>query len=332
MRPSRDALLLIGLLAIAVIFALTIGADRGKESDVSTSYSSFGSGVKAMYTLLGDRMGYNVDRLLVPYTDMPKEARVLVVVAPLRSSPISSKEHPALDKWIRAGGTAVFISDSLINIPARYGTSRPMGKGFVYAINSRKAITNKGVKDYRNALKVVNIISEHAKPGDLVLFDEYHHGLGRSKLQSVLLNTQRQVKVGAVVVALALLVLCYSKGRRFGAVRGLPSHENRRPEFAFVESVARLYERAGAADMAAGILLNSLRQGLCQKLGLSSDAPREMIVRGLESEGLLEAAQTTERLLSRPQAGQRMSKSELLSVAREIHSVEKELGLVGTNG
>lgn len=329
MRVSRDALLLVGLIVAAVIFALTSGADK-TESDISTSYSNDASGVKAVYTLLGDRLGYTVDRLLLPYTDLPNGARVLVVVAPL--VPITQDERDALDRWIRAGGAAVFISDSLKNIPAHYGSNKKLGRGFVYAINSRKAITNKGARDYRNVMKVVDIIAEHAKPGDLVLFDEYHHGLGRSELQSVLLNTQRQVKIGAVVVGLALLVLCYGRGRRFGAIRNLPSYEARRPEFEFVESVARLYERAGAADVAAGILLNSLRHSLCLKLGLSSDAPREMIVRRLESEGHGDAAQSAGRLLDRPQAGQKMSKSELLHVAREIHSVEKELGLVGTNG
>lgn len=332
MKVSRDALLLIGLIAVAVIFALTSGAGRKTESKISTSYSNDADGTKAVYTLLGDKLGYETERLLAPYTNLPEDAAVLVVVAPLPAFPISGEEREALDKWIRNGGTAVFISDSLDSIPARYGSDRQIGRGFVYAINSRKAITNKGARNYKNVLGLVSTIAEHAKPTDLVLFDEYHHGLGRSDLQSILLHTQRQVKTGAAIVGLALLVLCYSRGRRFGAVRSLPSYENRRPEFEFVESVARLYERAGAADVAAGILLNSLRQGLCLKLGLSSDAPRELIVQRLESEGQKDSAQKAGRLLVPTQAGQKMSKSELLHVAQEIHSIEKELGLVRTNG
>ncbi len=332
MRLSRDALLLIGLLGAAVVFALTYGGGKSRKSDVSTSYSTYDSGVKAVYTLLGDRLGYNVDRLLAPYTDMPKDARVLVVVGPLPLFPIEQDERQSLDKWIAAGGIAVFISDSLRNIPAQYGTSRAIGRGHVYAINSRKAITNKGARDYRNVMRVVNIIAEHTKPGDLILFDEYHHGIGRSAAGAILLHTQRQVEAGAVVVALGLLALCYSKGRRFGAVRSLPSYETRRPEFEFVESIARLYQRAGASDVAAGILVGSLRQGLCAKLGLSSDAPRELIVQRLEAEGSNDAARSVSGILAGAQAGQKMSKSELLNIAREIHSVEKELGLVGTNG
>ncbi len=332
MKLSRDALVLIVLLGIAAALPLTQRSNRRADTGISTSYSNYDSGVKAVYTLLGDRLGYNVDRLLAPYTEMPGAARVLVVVAPVRSSPIEQEELQALDRWIEAGGTALFISDSLQGIPARYGATRAMGKGFIYAINDREVITNKGVKDYRNALKVVNIVAKHAGRDDLVLFDEYHHGLGRSKLGSVLLHTQRQVKTGAAVIAVALLALCYSKGRRFGAVRSLPSREYRRPESEYVESVARLYQKAGAADVAADILINSVKQRLCLKLGLAPDAPLETIARRLESEGHTGAAVAVRRLTPSAQAGQRISKSELMNIARETHLVEKELGLVGSNG
>lgn len=330
MKPSRDAWFLIGLfIVMAVLFALLMGPGPGAQSDLSTSYSPGASGVKAFYTLLGERLGYDVARLEVPYTEMPTHAAALVVVAPLSEVPIVAEERRALERWIRAGGTVIFISDSLKNVPARFGSTRKLGKGFVYTINSRRVVTNKGVRDYRNALKTVNIIAEHARPGGIVFFDEYHHGLGSSKTVALLIHTPRQVKIGVVVVAIALLALCYGRGRRFGAVRNLPASESLRPEFEFVESVARLYDRAGAADVAAEILVRSMRQGLCLKLGLSPDAPRQTIVRQLESEGREQTSRTVDRLLGYEQAGQRLSKSELVHVAREIHSVEKELGLVG---
>lgn len=360
MKPSRDAWFLICLfIVLAVLFALLMGPGPGAESDVSTSYSPGASGVKAFYTLLGDRLGYDVARLEVPYTEMPTKAAVLVVVAPLKAVPIVAQERDALESWIRAGGTAIFISDSLTNVPARFGSTRKLGKGFVYAINSRREVTNKGLRDYHNALRVLSIIAEHAEPveaaagrtppqpsprwggsggtsppqpggkGALILFDESHHGLGPSKTVALLIHTPRQVKLGFVVIALAVLALCYGRGRRFGAVRNLPASESLRPEFEFVESVARLYDRAGAADLAVEILVHSMRQGLCRKLGLSPDAPRSTIFAQLESESRQQTAQSVDRLLGYEQAGQRLSKSELLHVAREIHAVEKELGIVG---
>ncbi|MCX6027668.1 MAG: DUF4350 domain-containing protein [Chloroflexi bacterium] len=346
---------------LAVVFMTLIGPGPEKQSTLSTTYSAGANGVKAFYTLLGDRLGRKVERLLDPYTDMPRGAAALVVVAPLKEVPISVEESAALEEWIGAGGTAIFISDSLANVPARFGSTRGFGKGRIYALSSAKVISNKGMRDYRNAVKLLNMIAEHvpvpnearqdasegflhrsslpSKPmlrgkqppeasvsSDLILFDEYHHGLGRSQAQGVLAHAARQVKIGAVVIAVALLALCYGRGRRFGAVRNLPSWEGRRPGFEFVESVARLYERAGAADLAAEILVKSMRQGLCLKLGLSPDAPSETIVRQLESDGRRETAQKVDRLLTL-HAGQKLSKSELVYIAREIHSIENELGI-----
>lgn len=328
MKVSRDAWLLIGIfLVLVVLLAVVTEPPKPSASDLSTTYSTSPSGVKAFYTLLGERLGYNVERLETPYTELPNGSSTLVVVGPLKSIPITSDETAALEKWVSSGGTVVFISDALKNVPVDFRSSRRSGKGFVYAMNSRGVITNKGLRDRRNALKVLDIIAKHARPGDLVLFDEYHHGLSRSNAQALLAHMPPQVKFGVALIAVAVLALCYGHGRRFGAVRNLPSSQNLRPEFEFVESVARLYDRAGAADMAADILTQSMRQSLCHKLGLSSDAPREMIVRQLESDGHNQAAAKVDRLLAGAQAGQKLSKSELVHVAREINAVEKELGL-----
>jgi len=305
---------------------MLVGPGPEKESKLSTTYNAGANGVKAFYTLLGDRLGYKVERLLDPYTDMPQGAAALIVVAPLKEEAVIAEESAALEDWVRAGGTAIFISDSLEGVPARFGSTRKLGKGFVYALGSVRIISNKGMRDYRNAVRALSIISKHSGPNDLILFDEYHHGLGRSQTTALVMRVHRQVKIGFVVIAVALAVLCYGRGRRFGAVRNLPAWENLRPGFEYVESVARLYGRAGAADLAAEILTRSLRQELCLKLGLAPDAPREAIVRQLESVGRPETARKVDRLLAY-QAGQKLSKPELVYIAREIHSIENELGI-----
>jgi hypothetical protein len=327
MRISRDGWVLIGIIIVAVVFLTIMGLGPEDESKVPTTYNAGRDGAKAFYTLLGDRLGNNVERLIDPYTSLPENAAVVVVVAPLQDTPIETVESDALEAWVRAGGTAIFISDSLEGVPARFGATRRLGKGYVYAFDSAKVISNKGMRDYRNAVKMVDVISQHSGPNDLILFDEYHHGLGRSQKLAVLAHLPRQVKIGALVIAAAILVLCYGRGRRFGAVRNLPSWENRRPGFEFVESVARLYQRAGAADLAAEILVKSLRQELCVKFGLSPDTPRAAIVRQIESDGRAETAARIDRLLSIEQAGQKLGKPELVHVAREIHSIESEMGI-----
>lgn len=343
MRISRDAWVLIVVIAVAVILLTLFDFAPEQESKVPTTYNAGRQGVKAFYTLLGDRLGNNVDRLFEPYTNLPPETAVLIVVAPLEATPIETEESNALDAWIRAGGTAIFVSDSLRGVPARFSTTRRLGKGYVYAFDSLKVISNAGMRDYRNAIKMVDLIGKHTRPatlrgrrppesseaGDLILFDEYHHGLGGSRKLAAIAHLPGQIKIGAVIVLVGIAALCYGRGRRFGAVRRLPSWETRRPGFEFVESVAGLYARAGATDVAADILAGSLRQEICARLGLAPDSPAADIVRRLNSDGRTETAARVDRLLASAQAGQRIGKSELVYIAREIHAVEEELGLGG---
>lgn len=331
MRVSRDGVFLLALFVVLVLgIALFVQPNSRPVSDVSTTYSAAPNGVKAFYTLLGDRLGYNVDRFEHPYTELPKRASMLVVVNPLVKVPIDDDEADALRRWVESGRTVIFVSDSLKGVPEAFMLTRRMGKGHVYSMDSLNLITNRGVRDYRNAMKVLGKVQAHARPRDLILFDEYHHGLGASKTQALLIHTQPQVKVGAALIVIALASLCYGRGRRFGAVRNLPKSQSLRPEFEFVESVARLYDRAGAADVAADILTQDLRQNLCRMLGQASDAPTEAIVRQIASEGHEQAARRVSRLLE-AQAGQKLSKSELVFIAGEINAVEKELGLGEVN-
>ena len=46
-----------------------------------------------------------------------------------------------------------------------------------------------------------------------------------------------------LILIVAALLLCHSRGRRFGAVRNLPGGDAR-PGSKYVESVGRLYKRA----------------------------------------------------------------------------------------
>ncbi len=329
MRSLRDGWVLAGIIAAAIALLAVVGPSPEKESKLSTTYNSDSNGVKAFYTLLGERLGNRVERLRDPYTNLPSDAKILVVVAPLDHKPIAPDEIDALQQWIRSGNTAIFITNSHENIPNQFEETQLFGKGFIYSFDSINIISNRGMRNYRNAVRLVDIISKHAGPKDLILFDEYHHAISRSPSFSILAHIGRQVKIGAVLAAVAILLLCYGRGRRFGAVRNLPSWENRRPGFDYVESIARLYARAGAADLAIDILTKSMRQELCVKFGLSTDATREAIVRQIELDGKVDLAQKVDKLLSINNAGQKLDNSELVYIAREIHAVEKELGLGG---
>ena len=341
MKINRDSWVLIVLFIVLLVGGIMLATPkRTSESKISTTYNPDRMGVKAFYTLMSN-LGYSNDRLLQPYNKIPNDAKVLVVVQPHINSErimfegtfriITKKECNALRNWVQSGGVVMFFSDDLKGIPAALGSTKKLGKGMVYAFNTRKSITNWGMRDYKNAVKNLDIINKYADKRDLVLFDEYHHGF---KASAASIPLGRQAKIALVMLAVAGLVLCYARGRRFGAVRSLPASDTLRPGFEFVESVGRLYQRANAADAAAEILCRSFKNGLCMKLGLSVDASRNEIIRRLESgtdDAIIKRVNEVIANCESSQAGQKPSESELLHIAREIQKLEQELGLGSVN-
>lgn len=344
MKRSGDLRILAVMFVVLFVGGLLlVGQHPRKESLVSTTYNPDRNGVKAFYTLLAHRLGYNVDRLRLPYTSLPEDARVLIVVQPERvgahggGSPtpvrIGDDETAALMEWVKKGGVAIFASDDLAGVPGAFGWTRRIEKGAAYAFSTRHKITNRGMRDPDNAMELLRIINAHAGKDDLILFDEYHHGLTDSdSLWSVM---SRESKVAGGFALVAVLLGVYSAGRRFGAVRKLPAADAVRPGYEFVESVGRLYQRAGATDLAADVFRGLFRQEICMRLGLPPDAARQQIVGRLRSDGCGEPAERVDRVLAaceRSGAGHRPSEQELLDIAREIQQLEKELGLGGIRG
>lgn len=332
MSSSREWPILALLAVLLAVGGWFAGAPGEREaSDVSSSYSADPKGVKAFYTLVGERLGYTAQRLRHSYADIPPDAKVLVVVQPLEERPILPDELRQLEDWVRRGGTVVFAADRLRGVPEGFRRDRAVGMGHVYAFDTRRVVTNEGVRDHRNALRALEIIARHAQPPDMVLFDEYHHGLAEGE-RSVLALMGRQVKAALVILAAAGLALVHSRAKRFGAVRPLPEASAQRPGVEFVESVARLYQRAHAPDVAAGILCSSFRRDLCAKLGLSPDAAR---VRTEQAAGpmLTDTARASlARVLDGCEAGHGIGEPELAGIARDIHSLEQELGIARVRG
>lgn len=338
---KKDAVILIVLLVALIVGSIFVARPKkSKESKVSTTYNADPMGTKAFYTLL-QRMGYHADRLDRPYTEMPKNAKILIVVQPSTATEnnsftqnilgpgISDEESKALDNWVNSGGTVIFLADELEGVPATFGSTHKSGKGFIYAFPSRKTITNKGMRNPGNAMKLLRIIDKHASKSDLIVFDEYHHGIIQSR--PLLSYISSQVWTAIIIAFIALVLLVYSRGRRFGAVRSLPPSETVRPGYEFVESVARLYQRAHASELAADVLCESFRQGLCLKLGLSSDSHTDKISSRLSEEVTAELAARANKVLAQCDrailAGEKPTQEELVDIARELFDLEKELGI-----
>jgi len=341
-RLSKDAWILVGLfVALCVGGYFAARPQLRPEIKQSSSWNPDPNGVKAFYTLLGEKLGYSVSRLQAPYTELPTRARMLIVVQPVLHSErpksaltlpetprIEFDEQDALYEWVREGGVVVFFADGLEGVPDQFASTRTLGKGSIYAYDSKDVVTNRGLRDYKNAVKALDVIARHAGKRDLILFDEYHHGAREEQSLTDLVG--RQAWIAIAMIALAAGVFCYSRARRFGAVRGLPSSETLRPGYEFVESVGRLYQKAHATDLALGILCDSFKHSLCARLGMAADSPRDLIAARLMADISPDVASRVDRLLAECEAhtaGDRPSEAELLVAARRIHQLEKELGL-----
>ncbi|MCL4499549.1 MAG: DUF4350 domain-containing protein, partial [Chloroflexi bacterium] len=171
MKRSSDIWILatlFALLFIGIYFFASPGPDM--ESKASTTYNPDPRGVKAFYTLLG-RLGYPTGRLVRPYTEMPKNAGVLIVVAPHPPMPTSGQpqyaskyyitdaESDALAKWVRNGGTVLFFSNKLKGVPEDFMKTRALGKGHIHAFDSSPMITNKGLRNPKSAQTLVNLVT-----------------------------------------------------------------------------------------------------------------------------------------------------------------------------
>lgn len=324
MRRSSDLWILLGTFIVLLIGGFLFARQPNQQNLVSTSYNPDPKGVKAFYTLLS-RLGYGTDRLVQPYSKMDKRARVLVLVEPTRL--IDESEVEELKNWISDGNTLIVAFDDTRLLPLEFMVNGSIGRGRICAFKNRSIITNSGMRKPDNAVRLTAIVASHAGRGDLVLFDEYHHGFGTDKSGS---EMSRNVKLSLGILILVGLILAYSRGRRFGAVRSLPEAESVRPGSDFVESVAALYDRANAPDVAVEILCDSFRRSLCIKLGVPADAEMQLMMRELTGYAGESLADRVGELLARCErmgAGHRPSERELLDIAGEIQRLERELGL-----
>jgi hypothetical protein len=327
----KDKWVWVGLLVAVVIVSLFVS--RPMESESASSYNPGPMGTKVMYLLL-QRLGYKTERIEKPLTEIPNDVKLILAISPISS--LSEEERTALETWVKRGGT-------LMLKPTLFGSAKgwdeleegPMGKGSIvhtYGVTNammasslETALPPEMGLPRQMAYEEVQKIEKYVRPGDRILFDEYHLVFHKGDMP----EASPQATAAIILLVVAALVACYSKGRRFGAVRDEPELSNLRPGFEYVSAVGQLYKRAHAPQVAAGSLCKTFRRKLCSKLGLPSDASIEDIIEQAESSDISKIAELTKLLQTcEPAAsGEFMEESELLRVAREIHDMEEELGL-----
>ena len=276
------------------------------------------TGDVAVYGIPPIKSAMTVDSTLSPLLESVK---TLFLDSPvrLRLAPKSAYEVLAAD----TSGAPYFIRKSY-------------GKGQVVILANRSSATNSGIEKEDNAILLFNIarLSSNGER-QTIQFDEYHHGIGFAKQASeenpgVWENFPPVAKALFIEGVVFTLILIYNGNRRFGA----PKTTNAtilRSSTDYVASMARLYRKAGAADIAFEMLYRAFLRDLKKRLEIEPDALPVRVIETAAKRLNAPPAQLNE-LVYRGEAvisGDRMTEKELLYYTKKIEDFRRTYNIVG---
>jgi len=199
------------------------------------------------------------------------------------------------------------------------------GKGRVVLLAEPFLLANNGISSADNRQLAINLV---ASRNSLVAFDEFHQG--RSASQNALLAYFSGTPVVAMCAQLALLVLVliWTKGRRFARPLPLP-RVDRRSSLEFVASMAELQERARAYDLALENIYLRTRRVLVRYAGADNFTTRAEIARRVASRSRIDGKEleTLMRNCEDVINGAPTSSQDSVRLAQQLRNLEGQLGL-----
>ena len=199
------------------------------------------------------------------------------------------------------------------------------GSGRVILLSDPYIVTNAGIRGHDNLQLAINILTSRE---GLIAFDEYHQGRGitRNALASYFSGTP-VLAIAAQVVLLILLVV-WTRGRRFGRPLPLP-HVDRRSSLEFVASMAELQERSRAYDLAIENIYSRTRRVLARFAGVNYNSSRSEIAQRIAARSNIDAQQV-ETLMRRCEEtinGEPINWRQAVDLVKRLRELEKKLGL-----
>ncbi len=199
------------------------------------------------------------------------------------------------------------------------------GRGRVVVLSDPFIVSNAGIGRADNLQLAVNVV---AGAGGLIAFDEFHQGRGATQNRTIAYFAGTPVLALGAQAALIVLVMLWSRGRRFA--RPLPATRvDRRSSLEFVASMAELQQRARAYDLAVENVYGRTRRALARYGGVAGDAPgAELAARVAQRSG--RNAGEMESLLRACEdviAGAPVKDREALALVARLRELERELGI-----
>lgn len=201
----------------------------------------------------------------------------------------------------------------------------PYGKGRIVLLSDPYIFSNGGISLRDNLQLATNIL---AGDGGLIAFDEYHQGRGTTRNAWVGYFAGTPVLAIAGQIVLLILVVLWSRSRRFA--RPLPLEQiDRRSTLEFVASMSELQQRARAYDLAIENIYSRTRRVLARYAGIEYNRPRVDIASRVAARSALDAhsLETLMRQCEEAINGEPVTERESIQLARRLREVESTLGL-----
>ena len=199
------------------------------------------------------------------------------------------------------------------------------GSGRVSILTDPYIVSNGGIRLNDNLQLAINLLS--AADG-LIAFDEYHQGKGATQNSFAGYFAGTPVLLLAAQISLIVLLVLWTRGRRFG--RPLPlSQVDRRSSLEFVASMAELQQRARAFDLAIENIYTRMRRVLARYAGVDYNTSRSEIASRIALRGTVDADRLEPLMRECEDVinGEPCTWRQAIDLVRRLREVERDLGL-----
>ncbi|MEP6706857.1 MAG: DUF4350 domain-containing protein [Pyrinomonadaceae bacterium] len=199
------------------------------------------------------------------------------------------------------------------------------GKGRIVLLSDPFLVANNGIGSADNLQLALNLVAGSGGP---IAFDEFHQGRSASHNALIAYFAGTPVLAMCGQVALIVLALIWTRGRRFARPLPLPQID-RRSSLEFVASMAELQQRARAYDLALENIYTRTRRVLTRYAGAGNNTTRGEIARRVSSRSRVnrQELETLMRNCEDVINGAPTNSQSSIRLAKRLRNLEGALGL-----
>jgi hypothetical protein len=204
----------------------------------------------------------------------------------------------------------------------------PYGNGRILFLSDPYIISNAGIKLVDNSTLGINLVGGGGT--GTIAFDEFHQGYGSE-------NTLWRYFAGTPVLAivaqgfLLVVILLWTRGRRFGRPLPLPA-KDRRSKLEYVSAMADLQQSSRSYDLAIENIYAQTKRNMVRLIGADNTIPRKQLAEAISERSGFEAKDLY-KLMSKCEdiiAGEPTNAKETINLISQLRALEEKLGFKRT--